>query len=150
MEMHAEQWMELAVNGRASRELIPMGFQPTLPELYRGADGWRVRFFFYGMRLRDEEPALETPAYRLEFSLASGRPVSFDALAGAGKPLDGGDALLDPQLEERQRTYLSELERALPDPEAGGEALYPLWLAACPEPLADVLAPLTHTEHKVG
>lgn len=85
-----------------------------------------------------------------EFSLASGRPVSFDALAGAGKPLDGGDALLDPQLEERQRTYLSELERALPDPEAGGEALYPLWLAACPEPLADVLAPLTHTEHKVG
>ena len=102
--MHAKQWMELAVNGRASRELIPMGFQPTLPELYRGADGWRVRFFFYGMRLRDGEPALETPAYRLEFSLASGRPVSFDALAGAGKPLDGGDALLDPQLEERQRT----------------------------------------------
>ena len=45
---------------------------------------------------------------------------------------------------------LSELERALPDPEAGGEALYPLWLAACPEPLADVLAPLTHTEHKAG
>ena len=86
--MHAEQWMELAVNGRASRELIPMGFQPTLPELYRGADGWRVRFFFYGMRLRNGEPALEAPAYRLEFSLASGRPVSFDALAGAGKPLD--------------------------------------------------------------
>ena len=94
--MHAEQWMELAVNGRASRELIPMGFQPTLPELYRGADGWRVRFFFYGMRLRDEEPALETPAYRLEFSLASGRPVSFDALAGAGKPLDGGGCSAGP------------------------------------------------------
>ena len=43
-----------------------------------------------------------------------------------------------------------ELERALSDPEAGGEVLYPLWLAACPEPLADVLAPLTHTEHKAG
>ena len=35
MEMHAEQWMELAVNGRASRELIPMGFQPTLPSAPR-------------------------------------------------------------------------------------------------------------------
>ena len=49
--MNAEQWMELAINGRVSQVLIPMGFQPTLPELYRGIDGWRIRFFFYGMSL---------------------------------------------------------------------------------------------------
>ena len=40
--MNAEQWMELAINGRVSQVLIPMGFQPTLPELYLGADGWRI------------------------------------------------------------------------------------------------------------
>ena len=54
------------------------------------------------------------------------------------------------QRQKHLNAVQNELERALSDPEAGGEVLYPLWLAACPEPLADVLAPLTHTEHKAG
>ena len=146
--MNAEQWMELAINGRVSQVLIPMGFQPTLPELYRGIDGWRIRFFFYGMSLYGGAPALESPAYRLEFSLDTRHVVSFDALTGGRMPLAGGESLSESVLEERQQNYLSELDQALTDPDHTNEGLYTLWLAAHPEQLAQTLAPLTQAGHE--
>lgn len=146
--MNAEQWMELAINGRVSQVLIPMGFQPTLPELYCGIDGWRVRFFFYGMSLYGGVPALETPAYRLEFSLDTRHVVTFDALTGGGMPLAGDESLSESVLEERQQNYLSELDQALTDPDHTNEGLYTLWLAAHPEQLAQVLAQLTQAGHE--
>lgn len=146
--MNAEKWMELAACGHVSQTLIPMGFQPTLPELCRAESGWRVRFFYYGVNLITGVPVLEAPAYRLEFSLADGRPVSFDTLPGTGMTLDGNGSLLELGLEDAQREYLVQLDLALEQPETGAEGLYPLWLAAHPAPLSEILAQLTRTWHK--
>ena len=131
--MNAEQWMEQASASAAVNTCIPLGYQPTLPELYHSEHGWLLRFYYYRVSLTSGAPLLGKPAYTISFS-TDGQVVSFQKLdAGTVASLPGED-LMSPSFGERQQDYLERLDAVLDAPDdAAAEALYSLWLAAAPQ-----------------
>lgn len=131
--MNAEQWMEQASTSKAVNACIPLGYQPTLPELYHSEHGWLLRFYYYRVSLSSGAPLLGKPAYTISFS-TDGQVVSFrklDADAGVGLP---GEDLMSPSFGARQQDYLERLDAVLDAPDdAAAQDLYSLWLAAAPQ-----------------
>lgn len=137
--MNAEQWMEQAATSAAVNACIPLGYQPTLPELYHSEQGWLLRFYYYSIRLSSGAPLVGKPAYTISFSL-DGQVVSFQKLdADAAASLPGED-LERPSFGARQQAYMARLDAVLDDPDdAAAQALYPLWLAAAPHAIRSEL-----------
>lgn len=137
--MNAEQWMEQAAASAAVNACIPLGYQPTLPELYHSERSWLLRFYYYSINLSSGALLVGKPAYTISFSL-DGQVVSFQKLdADASVSLPGED-LGSPSFGARQQAYMARLDAALDCPDdAAAQALYPLWLATVPQAIRSEL-----------
>ncbi|MGN1027435.1 MAG: hypothetical protein ACI4P4_13660 [Faecousia sp.] len=146
--MNAEQWMEQAAGSAAVNACIPLGYQPTLPEMYHSEDNWLLRFYYYKISPSPEVLRVGMPAYTITFSL-DGQVVSFQKLnTDTGVLLPGGD-LEDPSFGERQQVYMARLDAVLCCPDdAAAQALYPLWLEAAPQAIRSELETWTRQTGK--
>lgn len=62
-----KEGMNRASQGAEANACIPIGYQPTMPEIYF-SDGCRyMRFFYYCIRIGASGPEVELPAYQMVF-----------------------------------------------------------------------------------
>lgn len=144
---NAEQWMETAVSGEEVQRLIPLGYQPTLPELYRGEDGIALRFFYYRSYLEGEKLCMGPPEFSLEFDPIREVQTGFHTFPLAdGQVLEGSDAL-EENLARSQWAYLTGLDGLLAGLDNLGskklEELRGQWLEAHARALTPFLIRLT-------
>lgn len=144
---NAEQWMETAVSGEEVQRLVPLGYQPTLPELYRGEDGITLRFFYYKSYLEGEKLCVEPPEFSLEFDPIREVQTGFHTFSPAdGRVLDGSDAL-EEDFARSQWAYLAGLDGLLARLDSLGskelEELHSRWPGAHARALTPFLIRLT-------
>lgn len=149
---NAEEWLELACTGSFVNECIPLGFQPTLPELYRNKGRTCLRFYYYRVRTDNSGIGIGKPVYEVTFS-ETGSPVSFNQIGDEVSGYTAANEILQTAFGERQMRYLDELNCVLAlmetDPgETKLHGLYGLWLDAQPKCLRGVLKMQTEEDHK--
>lgn len=149
----AEDWLELACAGSFVSECVPLGFQPTLPELYRNQGKNCLRFHYYRVRMDNGEIRISKPMYQVSFS-ETGSPVSFTQIEDEVGDYTAANEMLQTAFAERQKKYLAELDRVLAlmetdSSDAKRYGLYSLWLDAQPECLRGTLKIQTEEDHKV-
>lgn len=138
--------MELACNGSFIRTCVPLGLQPTLPDLYRSENWICVRFYYYRATMKNGGIEISKPIYEVVYS-TSGVPVFFAQLTDTIGGYASANEMLEAPYAERQEKYIAELDCMLAHLEKTNnavsdeqiQALHALWLDAQPEPLRPAL-----------
>jgi len=66
-----EKWMNIAANHEFVRDQIPLGYQPTLPLIFREDGKEYICYFYYHMTLKKVTVFLKEPKYYLQFDIKS-------------------------------------------------------------------------------
>lgn len=146
--MRTEQWIEYASFGNEVNACIPLGYQPTLPQLYRSDnDSLQIRFYYYRVNMSNGNVRIGMPSYTISFSLD--RQITyFKKLNADNTEYFQFDELGDNSFEERQKAYIEQLDKALEQGILGNEELQELknrWLEANPNAVRKSLKKLTDT-----
>jgi len=66
-----EKWMNIAANHEFVRDQIPLGYQPTLPLIFREDGKEYICYFYYHMTPKKVTAFLKAPKYYLQFDIKS-------------------------------------------------------------------------------
>lgn len=113
-----EKWMNLAMSHLTAEQNIPLGYQPTLPVIYREHDCIIIGFYYYHMAMEGMNVAVRSPKYGLFFEWKTERVIKYMEYFDGDCPLGSGNEIFQTEYVGRQQAYAERLETLLPNPEA--------------------------------
>ena len=109
-----EKWMNIAINHKFVQEYIPLGYQPTLPLIFRENGKEYICLFYYHMIPKKVTVFLKAPKYYLQFEVKTERLTEYKEYEKEHE-LGYSEEIFKEDYAKRQMEYLECFEKNISD-----------------------------------
>ena len=109
-----EKWMNIGTEHKIVREYIPLGYQPTLPLVFRESGKEYICFFYYYMAPKKITVFLKAPKYYIQFEVQSRRLAEYKEYEKEHE-LGYCEEIFQEDYAKRQMEYIECFEKMIPN-----------------------------------